>query len=541
MPYITVVGEAAGESLCVGQVVALSAVETAADKEAVAAMVDGQAVGWVANSETTVIAGTLGASDVRKKWLEDKRCASMSAVLRKEDVFTNRAGNQQRRFYAEPYLVPARAPEDDASNAKPVREYTVGGTTAQNPKKTKVQEIITVAEQANKEPDTELIVNQIVIGSKTRICVFFPDDTSAGSSCGDILNADPELHKLIAAGGQVSATVLKGLPDGTYSIAVSADPKKPFSRFYPAIDRAVARCVAQSPTLERRVQHMEANNFSDELIEAVLDQMPTLGNERADVPKPKTPYQQISGFNLSDLVAYMLKGKLVRLVGEKGSGKNTLAETACWLLGRPLCRIQGSAETEKMDFQGARTLKDGSTGFELSEMLTTLKNDGVVVVDEANMIRPDVLSLLHSLTDGARAINVPGYGTVHMGDHACVIYTLNESYVGTGEMNPATIDRGPTILIEQEADMSVLLAAAVPAATPDDITICCNIASGIRKAVRESGQLTSDAETIRGYIDALESQPYVPLKRALLQNVAYKAQSQAERLSIETIISTFIP
>ena len=51
--------------------------------------------------------------------------------------------------------------------------------------------------------------------------------------------------------------------------------------------------------------------------------------------------------------------------------------------------------------------------------------------------------------------------------------------------------------------------------------------------------LTSDAVTIRGFIDALECSSFIPLKRALLQNVANKLQTESERLAVENIISAF--
>ena len=172
-------------------------------------------------------------------------------------------------------------------------------------------------------------------------------------------------------------------------------------------------------------------------------------------------------------------------------------------------------------------------------MLQTLQNDGIVVIDEANTIRPDVMVLLHSLTDSARSVNIPGYGMVRMGPHACLIYTLNEDYIGTSEMNAATIDRGPRLIIEQETNMGKLLKKACPDAPDNLIDTCVSIAKEMRKAVRESGTLAPENLTVRGYIDALAVSQYIPLKRALIQNVANKAQSIVERNAMETIISSF--
>ena len=48
--------------------------------------------------------------------------------------------------------------------------------------------------------------------------------------------------------------------------------------------------------------------------------------------------------------------------------------------------------------------------------------------------------------------------------------------------------------------------------------------------------LSPESVTIRGFIDTLECAKFIPIKRGLLQNVAYKAQSEAERQAIEGII-----
>ena len=119
------------------------------------------------------------------------------------------------------------------------------------------------------------------------------------------------------------------------------------------------------------------------------------------------------------------------------------------------------------------------------------------------------------------------------------MYTLNEGYVGTGEMNPATIDRGPSIIVKQETDMKTLLSRSCPDAATTDIDTCVKVSEAIQKSINESGMLTSDAVTIRGFIDALECSSFIPLKRALLQNVANKMQTESERLAVENIISAF--
>lgn len=86
--------------------------------------------------------------------------------------------------------------------------------------------------------------------------------------------------------------------------------------------------------------------------------------------------------------------------------------------------------------------------------------------------------------------------------------------------------------------MSILLKTAVPDASAEDINTCCKVSNEIRNATQSgSGSLTTEAITVRGYIDALQCAQFIPLRRALIQNVANKAQSAAERSIIEAIIT----
>lgn len=493
-----------------------------ADPDAVAVYYGNTLIGYACNSPETVIPETMSGKRLRKL-IDNPKVKKTVAILRKEDPFTNRKGELQRRFVAEAYFIPVRQKTESAT-------FKVGGLKSVHTKLSQLLGEIAARKDAGNDVDIPIEVRKVPNG----IFVFRPGDGDT-ASCGEI--KDKNVEDLINAS---SSKTLKGRAiDGAgkeYTIVVDTAETR-ISRLYPFIDAAVERCVGQTAEIESRANVMIDGSVPDPVMQRVLDQMPTLDEP---VVAPETPYSQKNGTNLSDLLSYMLLGKTVQLVGEKGSGKNTLVETACWLLNRPLCRVQGSSELDKLDILGSPSLKDGCTEFELSSMLKTLRDDGIVVIDEANTVRPDVMVMLHSLTDGARSVNVPGYGLVTMGPHASIIYTLNEDYIGTGEMNAATVDRGPRLFIEQEKDMGGLLKRAVPDAKAEDISICVKIAESMRKAVRESGTLTAEDLTVRGYIDALKVAQFIPLKRALLHNVAYKAQNEIERTAMSEIIRSYI-
>lgn len=523
----------AGKSLAVGQVYTLKAVENSADANAVAVMFGETQVGWVANSQNTVINGSFTASQTRQRWLENDKCAGISVILRQEGTFINQAGNPQKRFLAEVFVIPAR--ETIGKRVEKLHKYKVGGVVPQNPQKNHVLDALLKAE-AGQSCKTQVVV--VKHGDLIHVCL--PENTSIGASAGEVLDPDVELLSALSKADFLAAEACDKEGSFNYHIVVDVNGNNPLGDmglYYGMIDRTVARCVAQSPSLEKRVQHMLESGFEKEMVEAVLDQMPVLNEERAQIPKPAMPYwQKEGGRNLVDLTANLMDGRTVSLEGEKGSGKNTLVETACWILGRPLCRVQGSSRLDIDSFYGSKTLVNGNTGFELSSMMKTLIAGGIVVVDEANTIAPDVLVALHSLTDGARSVDIPDYGYVHISDGAAIVYTMNPGYIGTGEMNEATRDRGPVMEIEQEENMRDLLKRAVPDAPEANVALCVRVSDAIRKSVRESsGSVTPSAITVRGYIDALKVR-FVPLKRALIQNVANKLNDPAERASVTVII-----
>lgn len=515
----------------IGSVIDLAV--SGSDPSGVEGCIDGKMVGTITNNPNLISEKTTAsAKRIRDSVITHPQCAAAKGLILSYEE--RRQGEQSLHLYeAELYVVPKRKAEKKTKDDS-IR-YRVYGRAAENPKKAhllgELQQLVNEGKPIN--------VPVLLIRAGAKYHVVRPEEPVVGSSAGVVKTPDEILSRLVPDGSTYPATVVE-LAGREYYIELTPETKS-LEAYYPMIDAAVSRCAAQSKAIEAKVQTMLDSHFEKDIIEAVVSQMPSLGLAGRGVPQPKTKYVQRVGNNLSDLTCYMLSGKVVRLVGEKGSGKNTLVETACWLLNRPLCRVQGSAELDKLDLLGSRTLKDGDTSFELSEFLQTLKNDGVAVIDEANTVPPEVLAILHSLTDGARSIDVPGYGTVRMGPHACILYTMNEDYVGTGEMNAATIDRGPSMIIEQESDMRDLLRRSVPDASDQDITACCKVSDEIRTATKSgSGSLSSEAITVRGYIDALQCAKFIPLRRTLIQNVANKAQSASERAIIEGIITANI-
>lgn len=368
---------------------------------------------------------------------------------------------------------------------------------------------------------------------------------SVGSIVGSIVgigNSDESakyLNKALNSGNPVSGK-LHLSPDGK-ALIVTLSPDVDMALIEKTMDEVAAAGIEQYDELKRKSEVMCSAGISDEIIMKVFQSYHCFDDEMtALIPHPEYPYVDDPGANtLKRAIAYHLHGKHIRLVGDKGCGKNTLIETVCWLMHQPIFRLSGSSDLDKTDILGSRTIQNGSMGYELTTFLRVLEAGGDVDLDEINTIKPDIAILIHSLTDQTRAINVPGYGDVRMADSATFWATMNEDYVGTTDMNDATIDRFVTLRLRSADDITEMLQRRVPSATQKQLTTCQRIHADLLASVR-SGLLNPNCISIRGYIDALECASLLPIAECLKDTIASKPQDADERQAILTIIENHL-
>lgn len=141
---------------------------------------------------------------------------------------------------------------------------------------------------------------------------------------------------------------------------------------------------------------------------------------RARVPEPRyVP----AGSEVARAVAALLYGpggrdwEPVLLKGPRGSGKSTLADTLGAILSLPVVRITGGIDVDAEWLLGSRTLAYDAEGrqrvvHEPGLLLRAVEEGALLVVEEVNMLLPEVTSLLHSLLDWQRVLPVPGVGYV---------------------------------------------------------------------------------------------------------------------------------
>jgi len=168
-------------------------------------------------------------------------------------------------------------------------------------------------------------------------------------------------------------------------------------------------------------------------------------------------------------------------VGPKGSGKSTLAETLAAMLMIPVNKIFGGIDVNAEALLGSKTLvptegidiiteaklraackQSGidpdplvqklrnsqlKIGFEPGLLLNSVLLGEMLVIDEVNMLIPEVTSLLHGLLDWQKTLAVPGNGVVKAPESFRLIGCMNYGYAGTKPLNEAFQDRFRSIQV----------------------------------------------------------------------------------------------
>lgn len=503
------------------------------DPNAVQAFLGDEFVGYVANSNKTILPGRAAGAKISKN-LQKQEVAGAYVKLQTSHEYTAANNKTQIHWDGEVYWLPVlkRATEKEENSM----ELTVGGSRVMNQDLPAVIEKIT-----NRSLHLgDLLLTADNVRGKTHLVVWRSKAYAerGANPAGEIKDAPQELINRIVKEKQISVSAGEVLSPGTYTIKVSMEKAAKIETFYDQFEALIKNCVMQARDIRERAEYLLEQRVPDNIIREMLSKIQP-DRPGCQIPRPQQLFLQENKEYLTRAIAYYLSGKSIRLIGEKGAGKNTLIYSICWLLNKPVCRIQGNADLDKVDLLGGQGLKNNETFFEPSEFLQSLQRGDDVVLDEVNAIKPEIAIALNSLTDDARAIDVPGYGTVNVHPDARIWATMNEAYIGTGELNSALADRFVPLYLEEQINLTTLLEKRVPTAKKEDIAICNTIYEKILKAVQD-GACTIEAITTRGYIDALEATKWLPLRTTLLDNVANRSQDEQDRAVVREFIQTLV-
>ena len=243
-------------------------------------------------------------------------------------------------------------------------------------------------------------------------------------------------------------------------------------------------------------------------------------------------------------VFYTLMDKNILLEGERGIGKNVLAETISWIFQRPLFEFSMNSQHDNTSILGSKSIDVDEKGNMITEFIpeTIVKAaevGGFLVIDEMNTGLAHVFTLLHSLFDHRRRITVPGYKSIEAHPAFRGIATQNRGYVGTFENNEATFDRFVPIVMASSDVKTIekIIMAKIPNISGIDKSNILTVYKRVKDAIK-AGELEESAMTIRGLIDAAQaSVEGLDIEEALMDCVANRTQDVDERQKIAEIIA----
>jgi len=180
----------------------------------------------------------------------------------------------------------------------------------------------------------------------------------------------------------------------------------------------------------------------------------------------------------------------VLILGPKGTGKTTLVRRFAQELGKKLFSINFSLRTKESHLIGSTVLKNGSTEFAMGLIPQSMREGGILYLDEVNTAEADVLVRLDEVLDDRREIVLKESGEpmpVKAHSDWFVIATVNPlSHAGTKELPPQLLSRFPVRIVLDYPPESIEREIIKMYSNVDgeDVEKAVNLANKLRQAAK---------------------------------------------------------
>lgn len=164
--------------------------------------------------------------------------------------------------------------------------------------------------------------------------------------------------------------------------------------------------VVEEPKVKPLVLKAGQVKYSD-VFGVVPKNIPDFGFHKfSDIPKdyawhvPKAdPDYVVQTEEAARLVSAIDDGDKVLMTGPTGSGKSSLIKYVCAKMGAPFIRINMSADAESSVLFGQMTAREGSTIWVDGPITEAVRNGGVVLIDEWELMPPEISMGLQNLLE----------------------------------------------------------------------------------------------------------------------------------------------
>lgn len=142
---------------------------------------------------------------------------------------------------------------------------------------------------------------------------------------------------------------------------------------------------------------------------------------------------------LQRLMRSLLIFKQCALIGASGTGKTHSAYLVAEMAGLPLWEINCSVQTSVYDLFG-RYIGLGKENWVDGQIVSWARHGGLLCLDEANMMKPDIATRLNSLLDprGHLVLTEKDNEVIQRHQHAYVIMSMNpfsSEFIGSKQLN----------------------------------------------------------------------------------------------------------
>ncbi len=208
---------------------------------------------------------------------------------------------------------------------------------------------------------------------------------------------------------------------------------------------------------------------------------------------------------LESAVRALLQGYNILLTGSKATGKNVLANTLAWILGRPAWDISFHINTDSQSLLGQDTFKNNEVVFRPGPVYEVSKAGGIGILDEINMAKNEAVAVLHALLDHRRILEVPGYDRLKLHSATRFIATMNFGYAGTRDLNEALASRFLILRMPMISaqNLEKLIRRQQSGISQAELTSLSRLFNDLQQKSR-AGEITTRPVDLRGLLAALD-------------------------------------